>query len=132
MNDLCRFKFLLRPEEQADYPRGDEWFTFDLAAIDRDLTTEAVIALENELGFSLDVLQDLLRMGATRGKLWAFWIARRLAGVEEKRDFFTPRVRAAGVIYLDEEKADGQAGDADPPADTPRAGTDSAEEPRSS
>lgn len=110
--DNARFRFQLRKEEWDDYPRGNEWFTFDIDEIDRDMPTDKVIELEAELGFSFDQVVNGLAYGGARAKLMAFYIARRLAGVDEKWEFFNPRVRAASVFPLDgEPKAD----DAGPP-----------------
>ena len=97
--DLARFRFQLAEKNQGEYPRGDEWFTFDIDEIDRTVPTRDVIALESELGFTLDEIVGGLNHGATNAKLIAFWVARKFAGVKEDREFFTPQVRAAEVRY---------------------------------
>jgi len=107
--DEARFRFQLRKEEWDEYERGNEWFTFDIEALDRDMTTDEVIELEAALGFSLDQIVTGLLHGGARAKLWAFWIARKQAGIKEDLEFFKPRVRAAAVFPLIDE------GDAVPP-----------------
>lgn len=113
--DLARFEFQLAEKDQAEYPRGDEWFTFDIDEIDRTVPTLEVIALERALNVSLDQIVGGLNQGATNAKLWAFWLARRFAGVKDELEFFTPQVRAATVRYLKDD-------DADPPALSDSAG----------
>ncbi len=106
--DLARFRFQLAEKDQGNYERGEEWFVFDINEIDATVPTLDVIALEKTLGLSLDQLVGGLYEGATRGKLLAFWLARKFAGITEDLEFFTPQVRAATVRY---DVGD----DADPP-----------------
>jgi hypothetical protein len=119
--DPARFRFLLAPKDQVEYPRGDEWFTFDIDALDAEMPTSDVIKLESDLGVSLDQVLHGLAFGATRAKLWAFYIARRRAGVKEDLEFFTPQVRAASVFHLD-DKEPVKADDAAPPESADSAG----------
>lgn len=107
--DLARFEFQLAEKDQAEYPRGDEWFRFDIDDIDATVPTLEIVALEQALNFSLDQIVGGLNAGSTRAKLLAFWLARRFAGVKDEVEFFTPQVRAATVRYLRDD-------DADPPA----------------
>jgi hypothetical protein len=103
--DRGRFRFQLVAKDQVEYPRGDEWFVFDIAEIDRTVATADVIEIEKQLEFTLDQIVGGLYEGSTHGKLMAFWLARRFAGVKEELDFFTPQVRAAEVQYLKDDDA---------------------------
>ncbi|HEY9417119.1 MAG TPA: hypothetical protein VIQ30_20365 [Pseudonocardia sp.] len=105
-----RFRFC--EEDRETY--GDDWWTFDEAALAK-LRAKELVAIDDALreGLGLNVTTALLSYmrGETRGSLAVMWLARRLAGITEPLDGFDPLVMLADTELV-------KAADADPPAST--------------
>lgn len=119
---LPAMRFRFAEDDQERY--GDQWWTFDEAALTR-LRAAELIDYDERLrqGLGLNVVTALAsyHRGETRGALAVMWMARRLAGVDEDLDGFDPLVLLAETQLV-------PAGDVDPPASNSSSSPASVEE----
>lgn len=132
-----RFKFKLGEDDAAKYSHGGDWFTFDPAHLDRK-TSRELLKLEMALdGNKITQIVADLNSGGQLGLLGGMYLARRLAGVNERWEHFDPMPFAAEVELLDgdgDQGDDDEALDADPtgPVASPSPTTSTASTPTSS
>ncbi|MGN9802069.1 hypothetical protein [Micromonospora sp. L32] len=112
-----RFRFL-DEQDQATY--GDGWCTYDESALVR-VPARELVEIERQIGMGVRDMLNRARLDFTDGNLAAMWTARRLAGVDEPFEKFTPL-----VLLVDWEPVPATA-DADPPAQTSSPSPESAE-----
>lgn len=113
-------RFRLGKADAEKYPDGGEWFTFDLDAL-MDMPSSELEKLEAAMdGYSFGSLLLEYRDKTARSVRTSFWIARRLAGVNEKFANFDPRIWQADVEHVDAEPAEGS----DPLESSPETGSE--------
>lgn len=120
--------------DAAKYAYGDEWYTFDEAALLTKPASE-LIALEQAMdGYTIGQLISGMGQRSTQAMRAALWIARKLAHddiekfsafdpspwqtltrlVDENGDEVKLKVGDDGLIVLDEPAEPAEGGDADP------------------
>lgn len=125
---MAKVRLRLSEKDRPEYERGDEWFVIDAMLSELDeLPWDELDAIERQLQLSVTWLVEVERRSLTVRYLRALaWLARRFAGIKEPYAEFKPNVRKLESEPVDDlEPAD--AGDADPPEDTPPASADSGE-----
>ncbi|HEY0643870.1 MAG TPA: hypothetical protein VGD39_10660 [Nocardioides sp.] len=119
MELLAPRRFQLHPDDHETY--GDAWYTYDEAAIVR-LPVGEQRDIERQTGMSLLQMFTRGRNAFIDGLTAQMWVARRMAGVTEPFDGFSP------IVLLSTWE---EGGDADPPADSPSSSRRAASKPSS-
>lgn len=87
-----KIKYRLGETDAAKYPQGDQWFAYDSDRM-QDMGARELIALEKHLdGHSIIGLESDFRRRSVLGLLGVMYLARRLAGVNERWENFDPQV----------------------------------------
>lgn len=109
MRLLPPVRFRLAEDDHEQY--GSDWYVHDESAVMR-IPARDLIEIERQVGMTLLTMLNRSRQDFADGNLGAMWVARRLAGVDETFDEFTPLVMLAEWERL-------PAGDVNPPAQPP-------------
>lgn len=100
-------RFRLGKADAEKYPGGDQWFTFDLDAL-MDMPSSEMEKLEAAMdGYSFGQLLAEYGRKTAKSVRTSFWIARRVAGVNEKFSHFDPRIWAADIESAEDERPEG-------------------------
>jgi hypothetical protein len=89
--EVGAMKFRLCAEDREKYPADQEWFEFSVDLL-ADQPASFVDEFERTIGMSVPVFGTQLEETTTRGLKAAFWVARRIAGVQEDYAAFDPKV----------------------------------------
>lgn len=96
-----RIQFRLGEADRVKYPDGDKWFAYDSANL-QAMGARELIRLEEHLdGHSIIGLEGEFRRRSVLGLLGLMYLARRLAGVNERWENFDPQVMEAGFRQLE-------------------------------
>lgn len=100
-------KFRLGKADAEVYPDGDQWFVFDLDAL-MDMPSSELELLESAMdGYSFGSLFEEFGRKTARSVRTAFWVARRIAGVNEQYANFDPRLWSAEIEAAGSGPAEG-------------------------